>query len=478
MQKIARNAFFQFLTNSVLLGSSFIITTIIARTTSVDTLGRYSLIMTFSTQFIFLSSLGLDILLIRNIARDKPNTSQLFTSSLFIIAISSTITVILMWGVANILRYPQELIQQIAIISIWMILGVIQAMFMGVFEAHEIMHYETTIILLEKLITLFTIVIYFQYNNSLNGLLWILVISRFLSTFVSVTLFWHLGYRLVRFDTSLIRFLTLTSLPFALNIFLSNIYLQSDVVLLYWFRGDQDIGFYKAATTFFMPLSIIATSLNRALFPVLSRSHINEKNKLIFAFSKSYQYLFAIGIPLGTILIFIAPHIINIAFGDAYNPSIPSLQILALAIPLRFVNNTLGVSLTSTDHQNLRTKAIAVGTFLNISMNLFVLKRWGFIGASIMTVITEITIFLVLQLFTSSRIHRISFIRSTWRNFLSALLIPLVFLFFGGRYWWIALGLSPIIYILALYFFGGISKQDIQIITTIVRETTHQRTVN
>ncbi len=287
-----------------------------------------------------------------------------------------------------------------------------------------------------------------------------------------------MGHRLVRFETGLIRSVTLTSLPFALNIFLSNIYLQSDVVLLHWFRGDQDIGYYKAATTFFLPLSIIATSINRALFPVLSRSYIDEKSKLVFAFSKSYQYLFALGIPLGTIIIFLAPYIITIVFGDAYSPSIPSLQILALAIPLRFVNNTLGVSLTSIDHQKQRTIAIAIGTILNITANLVVLRQWGFIGASITTVITEITIFLLLQLFASTQIHKVSFFRSTWRSFLCALIIPLLFLIFGTRYWWVALGLSPIIYTITLYLIGGISEKDIQIITNILREKINRLPAN
>ncbi len=46
-----------------------------------------------------------------------------------------------MWVVANLVGFPQDLIQQIGIIGFWMILGVIQAMFMGVFEGHEMMEY-------------------------------------------------------------------------------------------------------------------------------------------------------------------------------------------------------------------------------------------------------------------------------------------------------------------------------------------------
>ena len=58
------------------------------------------------------------------------------------------------------------------------------------------------------------------------------------------------------------------------------------------------------------------------------------------------------------------------------------------------LGHTLGTALTAVDRQTHRMWAVAGAAITNVVLNLYFIPRWSYMGAAVVTVITELGLFL------------------------------------------------------------------------------------
>ncbi|MDZ4209968.1 MAG: polysaccharide biosynthesis C-terminal domain-containing protein, partial [Candidatus Curtissbacteria bacterium] len=101
-----------------------------------------------------------------------------------------------------------------------------------------------------------------------------------------------------------------------------------------------------------------------------------------------------------TIAMFSVSLFIPAIFGKNFEGSVPALQILSLGFPFFFISALLWHLLIIYDKQKYLTVIYAAGAIINIVANLIFIPSYGYIAASVITVVSEalITLLLILAL--------------------------------------------------------------------------------
>lgn len=398
MFKFFQNSIFGFGTQSLLLFSSLLLSIFIGKEKGPDLLGQLSFVISFVNLFSFLPDLGINLYLIREISRRKDRVQEYINNGIGALIIIAPISFIVIFSISQLVNIPDTYLTSIYLGIIYLIGGTFSGLFRSSFYAFEKMGYETITSLFERSTTLIGSICVLLFGGGLFELILVHTLARILSVLISIFIYRRkISNQLIIIIDYNFWFNKINQcLPFALNTFTTSIYIQIDLVLITLLIGDHDAGIYKAATGLVIPMAIIASSVNSALFPEMARSYSLSIERSYSLIKISIKNLFIIGWSIFIALALLSTQIIELLYGDEFSESALPLMILAIIIPLRFVNNSIGTHLTAMNRQTFRAIVIFGSAVFNLVINLFFIPKWSFIGASISTVLTEllITIFL------------------------------------------------------------------------------------
>jgi O-antigen/teichoic acid export membrane protein len=210
----------------------------------------------------------------------------------------------------------------------------------------------------------------------------------------------------------------LQGLPFAATFAITTIYFKIDVPILAVLRGHAEAGLYVAAYKPFEALLFIPVSMLSVVFPVLAVTQRGAGGRLAWAVSRFYKALLALGCPIGVGTFMLAG---PLRFLYSYPESEQALQILALGIPFMFVCNAFIGALNAIDRQLTFTWAALVSMVVNVGLNLALIPRFGYLGASWATVLTEVAIVAMGWFLTARHLAAMPIVSLSWRILLASL---------------------------------------------------------
>jgi O-antigen/teichoic acid export membrane protein len=470
VSRVGKNFLFLFVTNAASLLSSVLLYALLARYWGTTEFGKFSFVFAFVGLFVFLSDFGLNQLLVREVARDKDKVSAYVNNSLGLVVIASIVCWIAICLGINSLSETEETIWAVYLAGGYVVIGGYVLVFRGAFYAYEKMEYETITLFVEKLVVLLLSWILLVLGKKLMAIALVFVVGRFVNLLFSILLYtkfvqvdWS-----VSFDRKIWRTLFTLTIPFGINILLTAVYIQVDVVLLSIMTTDRDAGLYRAATALIIPLTVVATSLNNALFPVLSRLHDTAADSLHHTAEKSVKYLFILGLGIALGILALADKFILIVYSQEYTGSISVLRVLALIVPLRFVNNSLAVTLTSVNKQRLRTLVIACAALVNVAANMILIPSLGYMGAGYATLVTESVITALLYCAIANKLGAFH-IRQLWfKPTLAGMIMFLVLMLVHRISVFLLIPLGALVYLGSLYLMKGFSSTEINLLRELV----------
>jgi len=134
-------------------------------------------------------------------------------------------------------------------------------------------------------------------------------------------------------------------------------------------------------------------------FTYSSGSQESRENRRALAVSG--WFLLGVGMAAAVLLYFFSAPIINLVFGDGFDPSILALRILAwLMIPFS-INIYLSASLISVRQERRVLITFLVSLVILVVLNLLLIPDFGVVGACIATLAAE-SIQAVVFLYTRS----------------------------------------------------------------------------
>ena len=401
---IAKSSVLLLVGQIVSLGIAAVYGIVLARYLGVTGFGLLSTAIAFTSVFTPFTSLGLSTLATREVARDKSLASK-YLGNLIIIEIAlASGTFCLIALAAYVLRYPQETITLIYVLALSVVCAGFTGVFYSLFQAFERMEYQSLGLILSTGAT-FAVVMWGITARS--GVVWFAFayfVGSLAVAIYSLTVYsTKFSLPHIEVDLKFWRRILPEALPFALTGLFTTIYFYIDSVLLSVMRGVEAVGWYNAPYRLIMVLLFIPTVISTAVFPAMSRFHATANDSFRLIYKRYFKYMAIVSVPLGIGTTLLAGQIITLIFGVAYGNSAIALQILIWATVFIFLTAAFLRLFETSNRQMIVTKIAAVGMVENVTLDVILIPRFSYVGASIATAATELTV-LLLCVFVSSRI--------------------------------------------------------------------------
>jgi O-antigen/teichoic acid export membrane protein len=138
---------------------------------------------------------------------------------------------------------------------------------------------------------------------------------------------------------------------------------------------------------------MLPASLFDAMFPEMSRlsSTRQGKEKLRRLFRASTWLMLAGGLVLALLGALLADPLLSLIYGsqENYAAAVLPFQLLVGASPAMFLYLLSGHTLYALDRQRRVTAAMLLVGVVNITLNLIVIPRWGYIGCAAVALLSE-----------------------------------------------------------------------------------------
>ncbi len=472
LQKITKNVSVVFISQIVSYLLGFFTILYIARYLGAGGFGIISLALSLSAIFGVFVDMGLNTLMVREVARNKELSDKYVSNSSIMKVILAFLTFGLLALAVHIIGYSQLISNIIYLITLSVVITSFSGILTSLFQANEKMEYFSISNILASIILLSGTIIGIYFGFSITYFALIYILSS-LVVFIYCLIIYLLKFSYIKLEIDLSFWMpTLKEAwPFGV-IFLSGmLYTYVDSIMLSILKGVEAVGWYSAAYRFMYIALLLPNAINMAIFPVMSRLYANSsKNNLTLLYERYFKYMIIIAIPIGLGTTLLAKDLILLLYGTGYTESIIALQILVWAIVFTFAGAAYVQLLQSINKQMIVTKISLVCLIINIILNLILIPHYSYVGASIATVITEVILVNYIIYMTYKLGYGISYktvLNDLIRVLLAAAVMSLFIWYFIEFNFFILLILGTVIYFVSLYLVKGIDDVDMGILKGI-----------
>ena len=394
--QLARNTFYLTAASVGQKLLSFVYFLLIARLLMPERTGAYVLSLSFLVIFLVVADVGITSVVIRDVAQHVENAARRVRLAMAVKIPATALAIIAASVMSWILGYDPIVRELIALGAFILIADSFSLFLYGVLRGHHLLWWESIGMFLGQLITLSIGSLILLTSRSLPLLMFALIAGSIfnlgLSVFqVSRKIGWKAFVPL--WDRKAIFLLLKTALPFFLAAIFVKIYNYIDIQLLYMFLGKAVVGIYAVAYKYtyafqFLPLAFIA-----ALYPSMSRAYEHDRTGLSKLFEQAMWYLMLLVMPLAFGLWSLAEDAVALT-GHAYGDAVPVLQTLVFALIPNFMDFPVGSLLNAAGRQGTKTVLFGIAMSINFVLNLFLIPRFGMVGAAVASIISLSVLFL------------------------------------------------------------------------------------
>lgn len=153
-------------------------------------------------------------------------------------------------------------------------------------------------------------------------------------------------------------------------------------------------GYYEQALKVTRMVLSVVTALGAVMIPRIGyHFERSETEKVKHLMLISYRFVWFLGIPMCLGLIGIANNFAPWFFGPDYEKIPTLLSILALLILAIGISNVTGMQyLVPTKRQKFLSMSVILGALTNFTLNMFLIKTYGAVGAAVASVAAEIVV--------------------------------------------------------------------------------------
>ena len=176
-----------------------------------------------------------------------------------------------------------------------------------------------------------------------------------------------------------------------------SIYTALDTTMLGFIAGDEQVGFYTAATRINKIVLSVITAASAVLLPRLSfyiSQHNNEQ--FLILSEKALNLIIMLSLPCAVGLSLVARPVVLLLSGDRYEQAIPVMQIMNPIIVAISLSGLIGIQIfMPLGKEKITLASVILGAVINFSFNMILIPIYGAFGAGIATVCAEcsVTIF-------------------------------------------------------------------------------------
>lgn len=465
IQQLFSNTTLAYISNIVVKLGSSLLFILIGRILGPTDAGIFNLGITFFTIILALSDVGLQELFVREVAPRREESGRYLINYLAMRIVLVIIGyAILFLLISFLLPYQPETESVILILGLAVLPEALFALFQALFVAHERLLIPTLAAVVNSTFKLGVGFWLLTNDYPVTTIAWVMPIGSLLSLLIFlpgfIRLFRHLPQKIssrldFAFSLSQLRYMpgfilisTFLTLDFQLDAFLISLYLS-----------ETDIGWYGAAQTIVLGFWMMATAFRTTLYPLMARAHQEAPQKLPIIYRRAHQYLLLVALPIAAGITLLARPIVRLVYADAFEATVPALQIMIWAVVFAFVNVPNARLVLVRNRQKQAGWMTGISMIVNVVLNLLLIPRFGIVGAAAAR--TTATAVLFFQLYGYAQLHLgvESILPLVVRPFLAALIMAAVVWPIRQLplFWPIIIGI--IVYGAAAYFLKAIPEE-------------------
>lgn len=426
-----------------------------------DGFGEYSTVLAFFAFFSALADLGLSSVTAREISREGADEKRILSKVLSLRLASSLVVFLLSPLLILFFDYSRDLKIGIFIAAGAILFSTLSLMLNGIFQKRLAMDKVALVEFLGKLFQVGIVVLAVREDWGFLAIVATLLAS--LSFNALVVLF--LSRRYVRFspsfDFAYWKTFLHESLPMGATAIITFAYFKMDTIILSVLQPSAHVGIYSVAYKIMENLIFFPAMLAGLILPLLSRFIFTNRAHFEEIADKTFKVFFIVIAPIIAGTVFLAPDIIRIVSGGAFQESVLVLRILIFALGFIFFGHFFNMLLIVGNAQRKLMQALMVAAAFNILLNMLLITRYSYIGAAAASVATEVLVVLLTAFLVRKHIRYVPSFERIGRVFLSGALMGLV-LFALEPYSFFIAGLSgTATYIGVLWLTRAVSPGEI-----------------
>jgi len=391
-QRIVKNTFWLTVGQ---VGSRLIRATILiyaARVLGAAEYGIFSYALSLAGFFTVFADLGVSGILTRE-ASQRPEEKHIYFSTSLVIktvlVVFSAILVIV--GGSYISKIPAAT-ALLPFVALLVIADGVRDFAAAYFRAEEKMEREAFVTVITNVAIAVCGFIILAYSHDASALTFSYAASAAFGTFAAIFIlkdeFIHFASN---FRPKLIRPIMKDAYPMTILGILGMFMLNTDLIMIGWWRSAAEIGWYAAGQRVVQILYTVPGIFSSATFPALSRAigeGDQERARTIMEYGLTIVLAISIPIAIGGIIL--GEQIILFLFGTEYLGGTLAFQLLLATIVLTFSISLHSNYVLGYNTQRKILAAIGGGAVANVLFNALLIPRWGIAGSSISTILAQI----------------------------------------------------------------------------------------
>lgn len=437
----------------------FLIIVYLARTLGAANFGKISFAQAVVLYFMLIGNLGLSVLGVREVARDKGRIDSYASSIVSLRLALALLSFILLLGFTSLINKSAEIKHLIifygfslfssALLIEWLFQGIEKMEFIGISRILNRVVFAALVFLFIKSSRQLLLIPYLWLGGGLAA-----------ASFLFYIFGKQFGRIRLRFNLPSWKSLVRRALPMGAAFIMIQVYYNFDILMLGFMKGEEVVGWYNAAyKLIFLVLAFIPIFIN-VIFPLMSKYYQESREKLETLISSSTRLLTTIALPLGIGGTLLARPIMGFLYGENFSPGIIGFQILIWSVVIIYMRCTYEQSFLACDQEKRYLFGVILGAATNIGLNIVLIPYFSLKGAAIATVISEFVF--SAYMFSYFRIvSRRQMVKYPLKPFIAAALMGFVVYYTAKFNLFFSISMGIVSYLAFILLLKGITPKEI-----------------
>jgi len=341
--------------------------------------------------FLAIAALGLDGFVTRELLNDPEKKDTLLGTSFWMRLVAGFAIIPLVYvaySIANHLKpldTPFYYVFIVAFTAVIQAVNIIDSFFQANVQAKKIMYINVSGNIISAIVKLILILlklplIWFVYSLVFDAAL---IAAGYIISYLNS------GNRIAKwkFESSTASYLLKHSWPLAFSAILVSLYMKIDQVMIPIYLKTSELGIYSTVANlseswYFIPVAIVTS-----VFPAIMHAKRTDADRYKKRLQNMYDLMVVISMSIAIFMTFASKFIYHIAY--ARHPEFwsgsPVLAVHVWAGVFVFLGSASGQYLIAEGYTKMSMLRTGVGAIVNIVLNIFLLPRYGILGAAYAT---------------------------------------------------------------------------------------------
>jgi len=391
LQKILGNAAWLLFDKVLRMGVGLVVNIWVVRYLGPEQFGHLSYAIAFVALFGAFATLGLDGIVIREVVRNPNQADEILGTAFYLRLVGGAATLLISVAAIFLLRHDNSLS--------WMLVAIIAAG--TIFQAFDVIDFWFQ----SQVLSRYTVIA----KNSAFLAMAMVKIALILGHAPLMAFAWAALAEIVAGATGLVlvyrkcghqfgdwritlersRRLLSDSWPLILSGLSVAIYMKLDQVMLGEMSGDGAVGIYTSATKLTEIWYMIPMIIVSSVFPAMVQSKENDEGLYYRRITRLFSVMAAVSLPIALPMSLASNWLVIQLYGINYQAAGPVLAVHIWASLFVFYGVAQGPWDLAENLTRLAMVRIVIGAIVNIGLNVWLIPRYGALGAAIATVVSQ-----------------------------------------------------------------------------------------